>query len=86
LTAGDAIKSGQHNAIANAARSRFPPATGMNSFNDALKRLQKEFDAATAALSQPSLAPQARQNAFRINQLQLASFIVPFFLFVLMLS
>ena len=72
--------------VAHAARSRFPPATGMNSFNDALKRLQKEFDAATAALSQPSLAPQARQNACGINQLQRASFIVTLCLLFFLLS
>ena len=42
--------------------SRFPPATGMNSFNELLKRHQKEFDAAMAALSQPSLAPQVTRH------------------------
>jgi hypothetical protein len=39
----------------------------MNSFNELLKRHQKEFDAAMAALSQPSLAPQVtRDQASRI--------------------
>jgi hypothetical protein len=33
----------------------------MNIFNDMLKRHQKEFDAATAALSQPSSAPQVSE-------------------------